>query len=101
MFESLCEFWHDKVAEINWLCFGGPKPFYGCIQEVQMDNGLKRELSMCIPMDSGFGKFIKDLSRPITIEEVNQIHVIIAAARADGRYAVGMRLRMDERRKRS
>jgi len=95
MFDTIVGWYNDIAADINWVWFGGPKPRYGCIQEVQMDMELKRELFLCIPRTEGFGKHIDDLSRPITIEEVGKIHEIVAEAQTNGRYAAGMSRRLE------
>ena len=56
-----------------------PRQNYVNVAEMQSDYDLKRQLFECIPRDSGFGKRIAELDRPITVDEIHEIYRVIRA----------------------
>lgn len=57
------------------LC--GPRRNYMGWEEVQADEDLKRELFSHISPDTGFGRHMRDLDRPVTVDEIRESHRIM------------------------
>jgi len=55
----------------------GPRKIYACLQELHDDESLKRELFTYTREDAGFGKHMRDLRRPVTVDEIRCSHWIM------------------------
>lgn len=55
----------------------GPRKIYACLQELHADEDLKRELFTYTREDAGFGKHMRDLRRPVTVDEIKCSHWIM------------------------
>jgi len=61
----------------------GPRQNYACLQELEADENLKRELFTYTRDDAGFGRHMRDLRRPVTVDEITCSHWIMRRVTRD------------------
>ena len=54
-----------------------PRQNYMCPEEMASDDGLKRDLFKYIDRTYGYGKYIDDLQRPLTVGEIRDVYRVM------------------------